>query len=112
MADAHAELHELEQRVAKARAADRDAQHALVAAQRAEEEAKDQVRSAHDVGEDPAKPTRALAKAREAAEQAELAREGVQRRVARAERDRTAFVEANAGRLLAELEPAGRPGRQ
>ena len=80
-ATAHDELARLEQRIAEAKQAERAAQNEFAAAERAVEAARDQVREAHDLGGDAAKPTRALGKAKEAVEQAQLAREGVGRRV-------------------------------
>ena len=102
---AHDELGDLEARITEAKQADRAAQDALMQAERAVEQARDQVREQHDLGADAAKQTRELQKAKAAVEEKGLAREGVSRRVARATADRDRFVEENALALLEELRP-------
>ena len=63
------------------------------------------MREAHDLGADPAKPTERLEQAKHAAEQATLAREGLEQRVNRAGAERETYLAANGQALLAELEP-------
>ena len=102
---AHSELAAIEQRITKAKAAARAAQLELERARRDEEAARDAVRESHDLSQNAAGPTKALQKAKATVEEKQLAQEGVGRRVQRAERDKVAFVEANAGRLMEELAP-------
>ena len=102
---AHDELHALEQRLAEARTAERDAEQLALAAQAAIETARDAVREAHDLGADATKPTEALEQAKRDAEQAALAFEGVGQRVQRATATRDTFLAEHGDRLLAELQP-------
>ena len=99
---AHAELARLEQRITEAKRAERGAQQDLGTAERSVEAARDAVREAHDLGADAKPATRTLGKAKEGVEQAQLAREGVGRRVTRAVADRDAWygLQAEVSRLL------------
>ena len=105
---AHAELDLLEQRLADAVVADREAEAKRIAAEVAVEDARDRVREAHDLNANPAKPTAQLEQAKWDAEQAALAKEGIGQRVARAERDVDRFKEENGLRLLEERAPRAR----
>ena len=102
---AHAELDQLEQRIAAARLAEREAEQALLLADAGVEAAREDVREAHDLGADPKRATGRLEQAKKDAEQAALAREGIAQRVRRATADRDRFMEANGDRLLEELRP-------
>jgi hypothetical protein len=103
---AHAELDQFEQRIAAARLAESEAEQALLLAEQAIETARDAVREAHDLGADPKRPTAQLEQAKQDAEQAALAREGIGQRVRRAIADRDACLEGHADDLLTELQPA------
>ena len=102
---AHDKLERLEERIADARVAEREAEQAYRAAEAAVEDARDAVREAHDLGHDPAKPTRRLERAKRSAEQAALALEGVGQRVRRATVARDSFMSESATQLIEELEP-------
>ena len=102
---AHTGLDRHNNNLAEATAALREAETAERNAMSAVEAARDQVREAHDLGADPAEPTAALDQAKQNAEQATLAREGIEQRVNRAAAERESYLGENAPALLAELEP-------
>lgn len=102
---AHVGLERHNVRLAEANAALREAETDERNAASAVEVARDQVREAHDVRDDPSKATSALARAKADAEQTVLGREGVERRVKRAALERETFLSGNGEALLAELEP-------
>jgi ABC-type transporter Mla subunit MlaD len=102
---AHRELERLEQRIADARRAAREAEQVLVNAEAAVEAARDAVREAHDLGSDAGAPTRKLDRAKRDVEQAALAREGVGQRVKRAIADHERYLAEHGEQLLSELQP-------
>lgn len=102
---AHSQLDELNQRLAAARLAERQAEVALAAANTAVETARDKTREAADLNVDTAKPMQQLDAAKREAERAQLGYEGMGLRVQRADADRGRFIEEHGERLLAELEP-------
>jgi hypothetical protein len=89
---AHTELDQLEQRVAEATLALREAEAKRAASEAAVETARDAVREAHDLGTDPGEAFEALEQAKLDAEQAALAAEGVAQRVRRAEQEKKPTV--------------------
>ena len=90
---AHAGLDRHDQRFAKAREALRRAEDDERRAASAVEDARDQVREAHDVGADAGEATVALARAKQDLEQATLRREGIEARVKRASAERLGYLE-------------------
>ena len=105
---AHGELDALQQRVADARLAVDAAEAAHIEAEAALEVAHDKVREAHELDQDPRAPTKALEKAKHTLEQAELAREGIEQRLLRAEREVAHFRETRGWDLLRERESVAR----
>ena len=102
---AHAELARLGERVGKAREALRRAEEHERECEQHVEAMRDQVREAADLGLDAAKPISELAQAKQSAETAGLAKQGVEARVRRATVERDQFLTASAEQLIHEMEP-------
>jgi hypothetical protein len=102
---AHEGLSKRDKRLGEARAAEREAEAALLRAKRTLEAARDRVRECHDLGRDPTRAIEELERGKRNVEHAQLAREGVAQRVRRAEVEREQYLETNAERLLEELRP-------
>jgi hypothetical protein len=102
---AHTGLDRHNRNLAEATSALREAETTEAQAASAVETARDAVREAHDLGADPAEPTAQLDQAKQNAEAATLAREGIEQRVNRATHERENYLAENGRELLAELQP-------
>jgi hypothetical protein len=102
---AHDELEKLQNRLAEATSALRERETGAAAADACLEDARDAVREAADLDQDAAVAAAELQTAKEDAERAHLAVEGVSQRVRRAEAEVASFKEENGVRLLEERAP-------